>query len=238
MPRPTDILRIAFALAVLLALASPAVAQLAELRLPISLDADATDYDGKNSMLMFRGLRLSQGTIGVEADQGMASKLDFEDSVWQFSGNVRIDTGTVKIRCNRADLRFGKHQLQIATISGAPARFELRRQGSDEITYAEAGRLEYNFATGIVEFSEQATITEGGNQISSNYLVYNIAEQRINAEASGDNGEKVKIIYTPAVNETDDELPDELPQPIGDNAESGAAEAQRADSANNGGDGL
>lgn len=185
----------------------PAVAQIAELRLPISLDADATDYDGKNSMLMFRGLRLSQGPIGVEAELGMASKLDFEDSVWQFSGNVRIETSNGSIRCDQADLRFGKHQLQTATISGSPATFELRRRGSDEITYAEAGRLQYNFADGIVEFSENAVISEGGNQISSNYLVYNIAEQRINAEASGENGEKVKIIYTPAVDDEDTSIP-------------------------------
>lgn len=210
MNQTSEKMRVALLFAGLLACAAPVLAQITDSRLPISLDADATDYDGKNSMMMFRGLRLSQGTIGVEADQGMASKLDFEDSVWQFSGNVRIDTGTAKIRCDRADLRFGKHQLQIATISGSPATFELRRQGSDEVTYAKAGRLEYNFANGIVEFSDQATITEGGNQISSNYLVYNIAQQRINAESNGDNGDKVKIIYTPDVSE-DDEAGDDLP---------------------------
>ena len=66
-------------------------AQEEDLRLPISLDADSTDYDGKSSMLMFRGLRLSQGNLGIQADEGRASKLDFEDSVWHFSGNVIID---------------------------------------------------------------------------------------------------------------------------------------------------
>ena len=36
---------------------SPPSAQISEedLRLPISLDADSTDYDGKSSMLMFKG---------------------------------------------------------------------------------------------------------------------------------------------------------------------------------------
>ena len=135
-------------------LAGPALlpiaeAQVGDLRLPISLDADATDYDGKNSMLMFRGLRLTQGNIGVEADTGMASKLDFEDSVWQFSGNVRIDTGSGHIECDSADLRFAGHQLRIASISGTPATFEMRRPGTDDVTYAEAGRLEYDFANGV-----------------------------------------------------------------------------------------
>ena len=108
-----------------------------------------------------------------------------------------IDTENGHIECDTADLHFSNHQLQIATIAGAPATFEMQRPGSDEITYAEAGRVKYNFELGVVEFSDNATITEGGNQISSNYLVYNIAEQRINAQSAGADGERVKITYTP-----------------------------------------
>jgi lipopolysaccharide transport protein LptA len=176
-----------------------AIAQLSEedMRLPISLDAESTDYDGKNSMLMFKGLRLTQGNIGVEADEGRATKLDFEDSVWRFNGNVVIDTENGHIECDTADLMFRDHQLQVASITGAPATFEIQRPESEETTYAEAGLLHYNFETGVVEFSENAIITEGGNQISSNYLIYNIAEQRINAQSAGDDGERVKIKYTP-----------------------------------------
>lgn len=168
-----------------------------DLRLPISLDAESTDYDGKNSMLMFRGLRLTQGNIGVEADEGRATKLDFEDSVWRFSGNVVIDTENGHIECDTADLMFRNHQLQVASITGSPATFEIQRPETTETTYAEAGLLNYNFETGVVEFSENAIITEGGNQISSNYLIYNIAEQRISAHPAGDDGERVRIKYTP-----------------------------------------
>jgi len=171
--------------------------QLGDLRLPISLDADSTDYDGKNSMLMFRGLRLTQGSIGIEADEGRASKLDFEDSVWHFAGNVIIDTENGHIECDTADLNFIGHQLRLAMITGSPATFEMKRQDSDEITHAQAGRLEYDFVAGVVEFSEQAVITGGGNQISSNYLVYNIGEQRISAQSGGAGDPKVRITYTP-----------------------------------------
>jgi lipopolysaccharide transport protein LptA len=180
-----------------------AAAQLTDLRLPISLDADSTDYDGKNSMLMFRGLRLSQGNIGIEADEGRASNLDFEDSVWQFSGNVIIDVENGHIECDTADLQFANHQLTVATISGAPATFELKRVGSDETTYAEAGKLRYDLTSGVIEFSENATITEGGNQISSSYLIYNIVEQRINAQGSPDGDGKVRITYTPQSTDED-----------------------------------
>jgi lipopolysaccharide transport protein LptA len=184
-------------LACLLLLPNLLGAQLADLRLPISLDADSTDWDGKSSMLMFRGLRLSQGQIGVSADQGRASKLDFQDSVWRFEDNVVIDVEDGHIECASADLKFTDHTLRFASIKGSPATFALRRPGSDEVTYGEAGQLEYDLTTGVVEFAGNATITEGGNQISSSYLVYNINEQRINAQSNGNGDEKVKITYTP-----------------------------------------
>jgi len=183
-------------------------AQINDLRLPISLDADSTNYDGKNSMLMFEGLRLTQGPIGVQADRGRASKLDFEDSVWEFTGNVVIDTDSGHIECDAADLKFSGHQLQLATLSGDPATFRIRRPGSDNDTYAEAGRVDYDFASGVIEFSDNAVITEGGNQISSNYLVYNIAEQRINAQAAGPGEERVKITYTPRSASPESQEPD------------------------------
>jgi lipopolysaccharide transport protein LptA len=195
----------------LTAFAPVAGGQTDDLRLPVSLDADSTAYDGKSSMVMFRGLRLTQGRLGISADEGFASKMDFEDSTWHFEGNVVIDVEDGHIESDVADMTFSGYQLKTATIVGSPATFEMQRPGSDEVTYAEAGRLVYDFDKGIVEFSDQATITEGGNQISSNFLVYNITEQRINASGGGEGEPKVRITYTPgALGELPDELPEEL----------------------------
>lgn len=188
-------------------IALPCQAQVDDLKLPISLDADSTDYDGKNSMLMFSGLRLTQGSIGIQADEGRASKLDFKDSVWHFNGNVIVDVENGHIECETADLSFAEHELLTAIITGSPATFEMRRPDSDEVTYAEAGRLEYDFRNGVVTFSDQASITEGGNQISSTTLVYNIAEQRINAQSGGEGDPKVRITYTPG--SVDSLIPDD-----------------------------
>ena len=65
----------------------------------------------------------------------------------------------------------------------------------------DTGRLKYDVAAGIIEFSEEATITESGNQISSNYLLYNINERRIKADSSGSDDDRVRITYTPAAEE-------------------------------------
>ena len=211
-------------IAILSLLPAAAAAQLTDLRLPISLDADSTAYDGKNSMLMFRGLRLTQGTIGIEADEGRASNLDFENSVWRFSGNVVIDVENGHIECDTADLQFTSHQLTLATIGGAPATFELKRPGAEETTYAEAGKLRYDLLAGTIEFSENAVITEGGNKIASNFLVYNIIEQRINAQGSPDGDGKVRITYTPKEGAGTPGLQDGAGDVVED--QSGAADAE------------
>ncbi len=178
-----------------------AASQTDNLRLPISLDADSTDYDGKNSMLMFKGLRLTQGNMGIVADEGRATQLDFENSVWHFSGNVVIDVADGHMESDSADLQFSGYKLRIATIEGSPATFELQRPDNDQPTSAEARKVIYNFDEGVVEFSGDASISEGGNQISSTYLVYNIGEQRINASSGGNGDPKVRITYTPGSEE-------------------------------------
>lgn len=208
-------------LAALLMLPCYASAQISDLdlRLPWDIDAESTSFDGKTSMIVFRGLRLSQGRISIDADEGRANNTEGEDGYWQFSGNVVINVDNGRIECDAAELRFAEYQLRQATVTGTPATFELKRPGSDDVTYAEAGRLSYDVVEGIIEFSDEATITEAGNQISSGFLVYNIKEQRIDAESSGSGDSRVRITYTPT---NGAEIPgdSEPPADAGDNNES------------------
>ncbi|MDH3440227.1 MAG: hypothetical protein OEM63_05720, partial [Gammaproteobacteria bacterium] len=115
-----------------------------------------------------------------------------------------------------------------ATIVGSPATFEMLRPGSDDRTYAEAGRLVYDFESGVVEFSDEATITEGGNQISSSYLVYNIKEQRINASSGGEGDPKVRITYTPG--ELDELAEEAIDEAMGEEEETPQTEPEEGES--------
>ena len=184
----------------LLAAAPLAAAQVNDLdmRLPMDINADNTSIDGKNSMIIFSGLTLTQGNVSIQADEGRATRMELEDASWNFTGNVIIRIGAGQIECDSAELLFDDFRLRQAIVTGTPALYELQRTGTEDITHAEAGRLNYDVDAGVIEFSEQATITEGGNQISSNMLVYNIIEQRINADSTGEEDDRVRITYTPA----------------------------------------
>lgn len=180
-----------------LALSPHANAQLDDLRMPVIIDAESTDYDGKTSMLEFTGLRLTQGDISIEADTALASRMDFDDSVWEFRGGVVFDLAEGRITCESASLEFRDFTLMRARIEGSPATFRFRRAGSEQTTYGEAARLDYDVPGGLVEFSGGAMINEGGNRISSETLVYNIVDQRINAVSGGEGQDRVKVTYTP-----------------------------------------
>ena len=207
---------------VLVALAPAAAAQVSDLdmRLPMDIISENTTYDGKNSMIIFNGLRLTQGRVSIQADEGRATRMELEDSTWHFTGNVIIDVGAGHIECDAAELLFDEFRLKRAIVTGSPAVYDLRRPGSEGITHAESGRLDYDVDKGVIEFSDQATITEGGNQITSTVLVYNIAEQRINADSSGADDDRVRITYTPPNGieppadepATDEPAPDEPPE--------------------------
>jgi len=195
--------------AALMLLMSPslATAQIVDLdRLPWTINSETMSFDGKTSTIIYTGLQFSQGEISIEADEGRATTREQENSTWQFSGNVVIDLNNGHIECETAELQFDGSVLNTATVTGKPATFELTRTDADDVTYAEAGNLKYDVANGIIEFSEQATITESGNEISSNFLVYNILERRINADSSGVGDDRVRITYTPT-----DDLAEQIP---------------------------
>jgi lipopolysaccharide transport protein LptA len=199
-----------------LALLPHAHAQIDDLRMPVIIDAESTDYDGKTSMLEFTGLRLTQGDISIEADTALASRMDFDDSVWQFRGSVVFDLAEGRITCESASLEFRDFTLMRARIEGTPATFRFRRAGSQETTYGEAAQLDYNVPDGLVEFSGSAMINEGGNRISSETLVYNIADQRINAVSGGDGKDRVKVTYMPPEESDEDGATPEEQAPASD----------------------
>jgi len=192
-------------LALLLAIGPPesAEAVLSGLRLPISLDADSSDFDGKSKHLVFKGVRITQGELGIEADTAEASQLDFENSLWVFRGNVRIDLQTAFIESDEATLNFIDHTLSSAIIRGSPAQFEQQAPNEPAPTRGHAGLMEYDFLTGTVKLTEMAWLRRGDDEISGNTLVYSVKDERMIA-SSDDTENRVRITITPRESEPPD----------------------------------
>ena len=168
-------------------------------RLPISLNADHSDFDRKANRLVFEGVQISQGELEIRADRADSSALDFNDSVWTFRGHVNISSATATIEADTAEISFVDHRLASAVITGDPAVFQYQRAEGLEVLRGRARRLEYDLGTGILRLAENAWLSEGANEISGNTLVYHIAEERIVADSDAEGRGRVEITISPRV---------------------------------------
>ncbi|CAN5278073.1 hypothetical protein BH24PSE2_BH24PSE2_06110 [soil metagenome] len=161
---------------------------------PIALEARSSDFDRRNDRLVFREVTIRQGGLAIEADLAEATRLDFENSLWLFTGDVRIEFDTATIESQTASLQFKGHQLRHAEIAGDPARFAQKASANGPQATGEAHRLEYDFDTGIVTLSQNARLSEGANNITGDWLRYDMLKERI---VAGSEGDRVKIEITP-----------------------------------------
>lgn len=175
---------------------TPASAVLTGSRLPIELDADSSDIDRLNDRLIFRGVNISQGDLGIEADEAVASTLDFANSEWEFTGKVKIRMSNSSIVADKAIMTFSGYRLLSAVIRGKPAEF--RQVETDQsITEGQGQLLEYEADNGILRLSDQASLSQSGKEIHGNVLTYSINEERVIASSSDVTGERVRIVITP-----------------------------------------
>lgn len=137
--------------------------------------------------------------INITADRG------FEDNKKQeaiFEGNVLLTQGTLRVEANRLVVRRDKSGFDYATATGAPARFRQKRDGADEYVDGRAQRIEYDGKQEIVQLFDNAQLTRGQDEITSNYIQYNSRTEVFQAasqkdSAAGTEGPRVKAVLQP-----------------------------------------
>jgi lipopolysaccharide transport protein LptA len=150
---------------------------------PISVKADSTDVDFKSGKTLLSNVSISQGEISIKSDRAAATGMDFEDSRWEFTGNVKIvaeKKGT--LQSDSAVVEFHNNRFVKATAKGNPAQFEQRRDAAAEQARGRAAEIVYEVDAGTVRFSKDAWLSNGANEISGPVLVYNIRDQKVGGQ--------------------------------------------------------
>lgn len=160
--------------------------------LPIDLDAASSEFDRRNNRLVFRTIHISQGTLSVRSDVAEATRLDFENSRWQFKGNVVIENLGTTVWCDEAELAFLGHQLRSATLNGAPARFEQPRAGGRR-TEGRAGTIDYDVTAGTVRLTRNAWLSDGANEVTGERIAYDLRREYVTADSESGGQVRMKI---------------------------------------------
>ena len=191
-----------FGLGALIVVPAIALAQAQDEDLRVSLDAEWSSFDRQSNTMMFRGLRIAQGDFMIEADEAVASDLEFNRSDWEFSGNVRIDLDTAMIEASRAEILFETHELLIVELQGDPARFEDRNPERGDPIRGGAEVLRYESAEGTLRMTGGAYLSEGPNEFRGCDLIYDIDEKKITS-GSSECGEPLVISILPPSDDAD-----------------------------------
>lgn len=163
---------------------------------PITITANSSVLDHRQNTVIYRKVRITQADVSVEANEAVASGREFENSQWTFSGAVRIRLPDGAIDADSAVVTFKGGQLAQARMIGTPAHFEQHRTNPEQLAKGRAGVIEYDIAKNTVRLSQQAWLSDGTNEISSETLVYDMRGERVLANPEGKE-QGVNITFRP-----------------------------------------
>jgi len=125
--------------------------------------------------------------MSISADYAETDKIDFNNGLWVFNGNVRVEAALSVLTCDSARLNFIAHELEHAELTGEPARFEQTDPETGKVNQGQGKLMIYDLKAGTVTLSNEAVFSDGANRMSSSSITYDLVSRRIRAD-SGDSG--------------------------------------------------
>ncbi len=165
----------------------------------IVLDAGSSQIDYAANRLSFTDVTISQGELRIHADKAVAngSGLRFDDSRWEFSGNVVLQMGRGSLSASETTVHFAGNRIASAQARGTPAQFEQQVPTLARPVHGHAGRIDFDIAAQTVRLSQDAWLFDGRNEINSPVLVYSIRDQVARSETRQGSSERVQITIRP-----------------------------------------
>jgi lipopolysaccharide export system protein LptA len=165
---------------------------------PIDLVAQSTEVDLRTNSAVFHKVRISQGNMSITADEGHAtSGQNFDNSVWVFTGHVKITMEQGQLTSDDAQITFANQVISKAVADGKPAEFEEPIAKTGKIAHGHADRIDYDVATNQVHFSKGAYLSNGDNEMRGESLRYNVLTQTVVAVEAEQGSQRVHLIITP-----------------------------------------
>jgi len=190
-------------LAVSLAAVGSAASAAPAKRAPQAIVLDADSFDGglASNKITFHRVRINQGDMSISADLGQGvqkkSGIDFDNSVWNFRGNVKISMEHGQLNSDDAQITFVKQLLATAEANGKPAYFEQKIEKTGKVAQGRANSIDYDAAKHLVRLTNDAWLSDGQTEIRGQSLKYDMLAQSIVADQAEQNSQRVHIVITP-----------------------------------------
>jgi lipopolysaccharide transport protein LptA len=142
----------------------------------------------------------TRGITRITADQADANGQDLGNSEWVLTGHVQVDMPQGKLSAERATVQFVNKRIASMSAQGAPAQFEHsgaasgqdgdagdagnRGHGAVESARGHAREIDYDMEHELLKLNGDSWLSDGCNEINSQSIVYDIANQKVRADAA------------------------------------------------------
>lgn len=135
----------------------------------------------------------SQQEIRIASDQASLDKLKGEVV---YSGNVKMQQGSLSIEAEKVTLIRSKDGLQKIIAQGTPARYEQTLSKNEGKTLAYGETIIYNTQIDQLTLLKNAGLEKQGNLFSGDKIIYLINEQRVKAESPQEDN-RIRMVIQP-----------------------------------------
>ncbi len=139
---------------------------------------------------------VSAGDIS-DADEALELEADSasynnETGVAIYHGNVKISQGNIVLKGDVVEVHTVDDEVSKLIATANPSR--LIRRDEQHAIEAEAQRIEYKMAEGIVDFLGKVKIKDAGKLLTGDHAIYDIQKKTVNMEKKEN---RVKLIIQP-----------------------------------------
>lgn len=127
------------------------------------------------------------------------------DGTATLKGNVEIQQGTLLVKADVANVIKAEGRVRRVDLSGNPVHLQQEIENEGLVT-AQAEKIVYEVATGIVTLTGAADVVHPQYRISGDILVYDMNLQHFQGSGGDDNG-RIRIQLDPEV------IPGSVPEP-------------------------
>ncbi len=140
-----------------------------------------------------------QQPIEIEADR---AELDDATGTATYSGSVRLDQGSLKVRADRLIIETNAQQVRRITAEGdrerdLPARYEQTPEPGAEPVRAQAQTIIYYTDAGRIELLGAAQLEQAEDRFEGDVISYDLSTRKVAASAGAD-GAPVRMVIEPA----------------------------------------
>jgi lipopolysaccharide transport protein LptA len=141
----------------------------------------------------------TRGITRIKADLAVANGPDLGDSEWVLTGHVRVFLPEGKLNADQATVQFANKRIASMSAQGAPAEFEHsadaaapnlsqgdaanRDRGAID-AHGHARQIDFDMEHNLLKLNGDAWLSDGCNEITSQSILYDIANQKVRADAA------------------------------------------------------